>query len=73
MLVGLYLEGFDDSESFKSFAAKRHNDPIYGSALQRLQTHSPKTTKCFEDDLNNTLPYYFAALTPPWFQFLQAT
>lgn len=61
ILISCQLIGFDDSESFKNFAAIRSRDTRYATALAGFQKAFGATT---DDEIRNGLiqimPYYFA-------------
>lgn len=60
VLLDHELQGFDDSSTYTGFAMKRKDDPIYGAALERLQTFKADTDEEMQEQLNGILPFYFA-------------
>ena len=60
VLLDHELQGFDDSATFTEFALRRQNDPIYSTALIRLQTFNAENDERMAESLKAILPFYFA-------------
>lgn len=60
ILLGHELQGFDDSATYIEFAMKRKDDPVYNTALMRLQTFKAESDEEMQEALMGILPFYFA-------------
>ena len=60
VLLDHELQGFDDTASYMEFVMKRNDDPIYKSAIERLQIFKADTGEEMRDGLAGILPFYFA-------------